>query len=63
MFEVISNLHLQGSKFGGKFDKFGGLFFMELNFAEFMEFVFSKSVFYISLIFKIIILIQSTQRP
>ena len=25
--EVISNLHVQGSKFGGKFDKFGGDFF------------------------------------
>ena len=49
-FEVISNLHIQGSKFGGKFDKFGGKFdkfggtsLKKLNFAEFMEFVFSKS--------------------
>ena len=24
IFEVISNLHIQGSKFGRKFDKFGG---------------------------------------
>ena len=24
IFEVISNLHVQGSKYGGKFDKFGG---------------------------------------
>ena len=24
IFEVISNLHAQGSKFGGKFDKCGG---------------------------------------
>ena len=24
IFEVVSNFHVQGSKFGGKFDKFGG---------------------------------------
>ena len=48
--KVISNLHIQGSKFGGKFDRFGGKFdkfggtsFKNLNSAEFMEFVFSKS--------------------
>ena len=27
IFEVISNMHVQGSKFGGKFDKFGGKHF------------------------------------
>ena len=42
-FEVISNLHVQGSKFSKKFDKFGGKSFKNLNSAEFMEFVFSKS--------------------
>ena len=26
IFEGISNLHVQGYKFGGKFDKFGGKF-------------------------------------
>ena len=26
IFEVFSNLHVQGSKFGGKFDKFGAKF-------------------------------------
>ena len=41
--EVISNLHDQGSKFGGKFYKMGGKYFQKLNSAEFMEFVFSKS--------------------
>ena len=44
IFEVISNLHVQGFKFSGKFDKFGGKSFKKLNSAEFMEFVFSKSV-------------------
>ena len=43
IFEVISNLHVQGSKFGRKFDKFGGKPFKKLNSAEFMELVFSKS--------------------
>ena len=27
IFEVISNLHVQGLKFCGKFDKFGGKYF------------------------------------
>ena len=37
-------MHVQGSKFGGKFDKFEGKsFFFKLNSAEFMELVFSKS--------------------
>ena len=43
IFEVFSNLHVQGSKFGGKFDKFGRKSLKKLNSAEFMEFVFSKS--------------------
>ena len=44
-------MHFQGSKFsekidnfGEKFDKFGGKSFLELRSAEFMGFVFSKSV-------------------
>ena len=37
-------MHVQGAKFGGKKDKFGGKSFKKLNSAEFMEFVFSKSV-------------------
>ena len=41
IFEVISNFHVQGSKFGGKFDKFGGKSLKRLNSAEFMEFIFS----------------------
>ena len=41
--EVISNLHVQGAKFGWKKDKFGGKSIKKLNSAEFMEFVFSKS--------------------
>ena len=41
--EVISNFHVEGSKFGAKFDKFSGKSFKLLNSAEFMEFVFSKS--------------------
>ena len=36
IFEVISNKHIQGSKFGGKSLKI-------LNSAKFIEFVFSKS--------------------
>ena len=32
----ISNLHVQGSKFGGKFDKFGRKSLRNLNSAEFM---------------------------
>ena len=43
IFEVVSNLHVQGSKFGGKINKFGGKSFEKLNSTEFMEFVFSKS--------------------
>ena len=43
MFEVISNLHVKGSKFGGKFLKFGKKSFKKLNSTEFMELVFSKS--------------------
>ena len=42
--EVISNLYVLESKFGGKNYKFGGKSFKKLNSAEFMEFVFSKSV-------------------
>ena len=44
IYEVISNLHVQGSKFGGKFEKFGGKSFLKMNSVEFMEFVFPKSV-------------------
>ena len=40
MFEVISNFFVQGSKFGGKFDKFGGNSLKKFNSAEFMEFFF-----------------------
>ena len=36
-------MHIQGAKFGGKKDKFGGKSFKKLNSAEFMEFVISKS--------------------
>ena len=42
-FKVDSNLHVQGSKFGGKFDKFGGKPFKKLSSAEFTEVVFSMS--------------------
>ena len=51
-FKGISNCHIQGSKFGGKFYKFGGKSVKKLNSAEFMEFVFSKSasVLYIILL-------------
>ena len=41
--EVISNFHIQGVKIGGKKNKFGRKSFKKLNFAEFMEFIFSKS--------------------
>ena len=44
IFEVISNLDVQGSKFGGKVNKFGGKSKKKLNSTEFMEFVFSRSV-------------------
>ena len=44
IFEVISYLQVQGSKFGGKITKFGGKSKKKLNSTEFMEFVFSKSV-------------------
>ena len=43
--EVVSNLHIQESKFGGKINKFGGKSFKKLNSAEFMELIFSKSAF------------------
>ena len=43
IFEVIFNLHVQGSKFGGKFDNFSEKPFKKLNSTEFMEFVFTKS--------------------
>ena len=43
-FEVISNLHVQGSKIGRKIYKFGGKSKKKkLNSTEVMEFVFSKS--------------------
>ena len=41
--EDIYNLHVHGSKSGGKIYKFGGKSFKKLNSTEFMEFVFSKS--------------------
>ena len=44
IFEVISNLHIQGSNFGGKIAKFCGKSFKKFNSTEFMMFVFSKSV-------------------
>ena len=44
IFEVISSLHMKGSKFGGKFKKIVGKSLKKINSAEFMEFVFSKSV-------------------
>ena len=40
IFRIISYLHVQGSKIGGKMDQFDG---KKVNFAEFMEFVFSRS--------------------
>ena len=43
IFEVISNLHVQGSKYGGKLYKLGENLFFKLNSAEFMELVFFKS--------------------
>ena len=43
IFEVISNLHVQGSKFGEKITKFGGKSIRKLNSTEFMELVFSGS--------------------
>ena len=45
IFEVISSLHVQGYKFGGKCKKFGGKSFKHFNSAEFMKFVFLKSVY------------------
>ena len=42
---IIDNLHVQGSKFGGKFYKFVRKPFKKLNSVDFMEFVFSKSAF------------------
>ena len=50
-FEVISNLHVQGSKVGGKINKFGGRSFKKLNSTEFMEFVFSRSAVKLLLIY------------
>ena len=43
IFEGISNLDVQGSKFGRKINKSGGKSKKKLNSTEFMEFVFSKS--------------------
>ena len=43
-----SNLHFKGAKFGGKLDKFGRKSSKKLNSADFMEFVFSKSVCHVS---------------
>ena len=40
--EVISNLHIQGVKYGGKKEKFGRKSFKKLNFAEFTDFVWSS---------------------
>ena len=45
--EVISNLHVQRSKFGGKIDKFDGKSKEKLNSTKFMELVFSKSGLYL----------------
>ena len=42
-FLIISNLHVQESKFGKNIYKFGGKSKKNLNSAEFMEFVFSMS--------------------
>ena len=42
MFEIISNLHVHGSKFGGKINRFGGKSFTNFNSTEFMEFVFQS---------------------
>ena len=44
IFEVIVNLHVQESKFYWNIYKFGGKSLKKFNSAEFMEFVFSKSV-------------------
>ena len=46
--KVIFYLHVQGSKIGGKMDQLGGKSKKMLNSAEFMEFVFSKSVCHVS---------------
>ena len=35
IFKVISNLHVQGSKFGGEFEKFGGNFFKKIKLCGF----------------------------
>ena len=43
IFEGTSNLHVQESKCGGNFDKFGSKSFFKCNSAKFMEFAFSKS--------------------
>ena len=46
IFEVISNLQVQESKFGGKFDKFDEKNnFKKFDSAEFMEFVFVQVCF------------------
>ena len=42
IFEVISNLHVQRSKFGGKITKFSWIF-LKLNSREFMKFVYFMS--------------------
>ena len=44
IFYVTSNLHIQGSKFGGKIKKkIEGKSFKKLNSTEFIKFLFSKS--------------------
>ena len=43
IFETISNLHVQRSKFGGKKQIWWKIFFKKLNSTVFMKFVFSKS--------------------
>ena len=50
IFEGISNLHVQGPKFGGKIYKFCGKFKKKLNSTEFMEFVFSKSELLVTIV-------------
>ena len=51
IFEVISNLHVHGNKFGVKINKFGGKSilkkYLKKYSTEFMEFVFSRSVYII----------------
>ena len=42
-------MHVQESKFGRKINKFGGKSFKKLNSTEFMEFVFTKSGYFLYL--------------